>query len=209
MAWNVAHQRYPPACFLRYRRLTAKNDTVASHISRTSFSWLTLPVHAETPGNSATLARRQGRPVSAIFSFFFLFARRRRRDRPAQMPATASVFKSPTARPGSERRKIHDMTVPRQMKLARVQPAATMRGQAESRGTQTASSNESLYSDTGYRIMDSVRRAKAASPVGHTEIPAEVVESNGQCLGQGAIPVDGLRSPRALIRRITPADESR
>jgi hypothetical protein len=44
-------------------------------------------------------------------------------------------------------------------------------------------------SGTVYRIMDGVRRAKAADQAGHTEIQAEVVEPNGQSLGEGAIPV--------------------
>jgi hypothetical protein len=64
-------------------------------------------------------------------------------------------------------------------------------------------------SGTVYRVMDGVRRSKAAYLSGHTKIQAEVVEPNGQCLGEGAIPVDALRSPKAVIRRITPADETR
>lgn len=44
---------------------------------------------------------------------------------------------------------------------------------------------------------------------GHTQIRAEVVDPNGQSFGEGDVPIDALRSPKALIRRITPADETR
>ena len=60
-----------------------------------------------------------------------------------------------------------------------------------------------------YVIMDGVRRAKAAQLLGHTQIRAEVVDPNGQSLGEGEIPLDALRSPKPLIRRITKADERR
>lgn len=60
-----------------------------------------------------------------------------------------------------------------------------------------------------YRLMDGVRRAKAAKMFGHTHIRAEVVDPNGPSLGECRIPIDVLRSPKALIRRITPADETR
>jgi hypothetical protein len=36
-----------------------------------------------------------------------------------------------------------------------------------------------------------------------------VIDSAGPSLGEGEIPLDALRSPKALIRRITPADETR
>jgi len=64
-------------------------------------------------------------------------------------------------------------------------------------------------SGTVYRVMDGVRRAKAASLNGHAELHAEVIDPKGQSLGECAVPVDALRSPKALIRRITPADETR
>ena len=60
-----------------------------------------------------------------------------------------------------------------------------------------------------YRIMEGVRRAKAAQMFGHTQIRAEVIDSTGHSLGAGEIPLDALRSPKALIRRVTPADETR
>jgi len=64
-------------------------------------------------------------------------------------------------------------------------------------------------SGTLYRVMDGVRRAKAAYLCGHTNIQAEIVDANGQSLGECQVPLDALRSPKALIRRITPADETR
>jgi hypothetical protein len=57
--------------------------------------------------------------------------------------------------------------------------------------------------------MEGVRRAKAAHTFGHTQIRAEVIDPNGQSLGECALPMDALRSPKALIRRITLADETR
>ena len=57
--------------------------------------------------------------------------------------------------------------------------------------------------------MDGVRRAKAAQMHGHTNIRAEVVDSGGQSLGEGELPIDLLRSPKPLIRRVTRADETR
>src|SRR5438105_4326983 len=60
-----------------------------------------------------------------------------------------------------------------------------------------------------YRVMDGVRRAKAAYMHGHKQIRAEVVDKSGQSLGQVDIPIDALRSPKRLIRRVTPADERR
>jgi len=60
-----------------------------------------------------------------------------------------------------------------------------------------------------YRVMEGVRRAKAAQMCGHTRIQAEVVDPNGQSFGECDIPIDALRSPKALIRRITAADETR
>ncbi len=44
---------------------------------------------------------------------------------------------------------------------------------------------------------------------GHTWVRAEVVDAGGQSLGAGEVPIDALRSPKALIRRITRADETR
>jgi hypothetical protein len=60
-----------------------------------------------------------------------------------------------------------------------------------------------------YRIMDGVRRSKAAWMSGHALVRAEVVDASGQSLGAGEVPIDALRSPKALIRRITSADETR
>lgn len=60
-----------------------------------------------------------------------------------------------------------------------------------------------------YRIMDGVRRAKAAQLHGHSEMRAEVIDPSGQSLGEGMLPLRALRSPKPLIRRITPADERR
>src|SRR2546425_1214129 len=62
-------------------------------------------------------------------------------------------------------------------------------------------------SGTLYQIMDGVRRAKAAHMYGHAKITAEVVDPSGQSLGEGEIPLEALRSPKPLIRRITLADE--
>jgi|SRR5947209_17645443 len=60
-----------------------------------------------------------------------------------------------------------------------------------------------------YRIMEGVRRAKAAKLAGHSQIRAEVIDASGQSLGMGELPIDALRSPKTSIRRITPADEAR
>ena len=60
-----------------------------------------------------------------------------------------------------------------------------------------------------YRIMEGVRRAKAAHMLGHTRIRVEVVDPAGQSFGEADIPIATLRSPKALIRRITKADETR
>src|SRR2546430_2598656 len=64
-------------------------------------------------------------------------------------------------------------------------------------------------SGTLYRVMDGVRRAKASQMLGHICIRAEVVDPNGQSQGECDLPTDALRSPKALIRRITSADETR
>jgi hypothetical protein len=60
-----------------------------------------------------------------------------------------------------------------------------------------------------YRIMEGVRRANAARLSGHDRIPAEVVDPSGQSLRVGELPIEALRSPKTLIRRITLADETR
>jgi hypothetical protein len=60
-----------------------------------------------------------------------------------------------------------------------------------------------------YRIMDGVRRAKAAQMFGHTRIRAEVIDPLGHSLGEGDLPIDALRSPKTRIRRVTLADEAR
>ena len=44
---------------------------------------------------------------------------------------------------------------------------------------------------------------------GHTRIQAEVIDPNGQSLGECELAIDALRSPKALIRRITAAEETR
>jgi len=62
---------------------------------------------------------------------------------------------------------------------------------------------------TLYRIMEGVRRAKAAHMLAHSQIRAEVIDRNGQSLGEAELPLDTLRSPKALIRRVTPADKRR
>jgi len=62
---------------------------------------------------------------------------------------------------------------------------------------------------TLYRVMEGVRRAKAAQLFGHTQLRAEVVNPNGQSLGECAIPIAALRSPKPMIRRTTSADETR
>jgi hypothetical protein len=62
---------------------------------------------------------------------------------------------------------------------------------------------------TLYRIMDGVRRAKAAHMSRRTHIQAEVIDPGGVSLGEADVPINALRSPKAQIRRITPADESR
>jgi hypothetical protein len=60
-----------------------------------------------------------------------------------------------------------------------------------------------------YQVMEGVRRAKAAHMHGHTLVRAEVIDPAGQSLGEAEIPIDALRSPKPLIRRTTPADETR
>jgi hypothetical protein len=60
-----------------------------------------------------------------------------------------------------------------------------------------------------YHIMEGVRRAKAAHLFGHTHLRAEVVNPSGQSLGEASLPIDALRSPKVLIRRVTLADERR
>lgn len=60
-----------------------------------------------------------------------------------------------------------------------------------------------------YRIMEGVRRAKAAHLCGHTQIRVEVIDSSGQSLSECDLPLDALRSPKRSIRRITSADENR
>jgi len=62
---------------------------------------------------------------------------------------------------------------------------------------------------TLYRIMEGVRRAKAAHMFAHAQIRAEVIDPSGKSLGEGELPLDALRSPKALIRRITAADQTR
>src|SRR5438046_1340684 len=62
---------------------------------------------------------------------------------------------------------------------------------------------------TLYRIMEGVRRAKAAHMSGHSVIQAEVVDPNGQSLGTSELALDTLRSPKVSIRRITSSDETR
>jgi len=57
--------------------------------------------------------------------------------------------------------------------------------------------------------MEGVRRAKAAHLHGHLQIRAEIIDPNGQSQGECLIPLDALRAPKLLIRRITPADETR
>ncbi len=44
---------------------------------------------------------------------------------------------------------------------------------------------------------------------GHAQVRAEIVGPNGQSLGECEVPIDALRSPKRMIRRITPADEAR
>ena len=60
-----------------------------------------------------------------------------------------------------------------------------------------------------YLIMEGVRRAKAAHLHGHHHIRTEVVDRSGVSLGEGEIPIDSLRSPKRLIRRVTPSQLSR
>jgi hypothetical protein len=63
--------------------------------------------------------------------------------------------------------------------------------------------------DALYLIMEGVRRAKSAQMFGHTQIRAEVLDPQGQSLGEGDLPIDALRSPKTSIRRVTAADETR
>lgn len=67
----------------------------------------------------------------------------------------------------------------------------------------------SHVSGSVYRVVDGVRRAKAAQMAGHSHIRAEVVDPGGQGLGEGELPIDALRSPKSAIRRVTAADERR
>src|SRR5260370_38234304 len=60
-----------------------------------------------------------------------------------------------------------------------------------------------------YCVMDGVRRAKAAQMAGFSHIRAEVVDPAGHSLGEGQIPIDALRSPKPVIRRVPRADETR
>ena len=62
---------------------------------------------------------------------------------------------------------------------------------------------------TRYRIIDGVRRAKAAQMLGHAQIRAEVIDRSGLSLGEAEVPIDALSSPKLEIRRITRPDESR
>ena len=62
---------------------------------------------------------------------------------------------------------------------------------------------------TRYRIIDGVRRAKAAFLAGHDTIPATVRDSAGFELGDCELPVDSLLSARETIPRKSQADEFR
>ncbi len=62
---------------------------------------------------------------------------------------------------------------------------------------------------TKYRIIDGVRRAKAALLAGHDTIPATVRDSAGLELGDCELPVDSLLSARESIPRKSQADEFR
>lgn len=62
---------------------------------------------------------------------------------------------------------------------------------------------------TYYRVMEGVRRAKAAQLFGHRTIRAEVVNARGLSLGEADLPIDSLRSPKFTVRRVTRADETR
>ena len=59
---------------------------------------------------------------------------------------------------------------------------------------------------TRYRIIDGVRRAKAAFLAGHDTIPATVRDSAGFELGDCELPVDSLLSARETIPRKSQAD---
>ena len=63
--------------------------------------------------------------------------------------------------------------------------------------------------ETYYRVMEGVRRTKAAQLFGHRWIRAEVVDASGHSLGEADLPIDSLRSPKLFIRRMTKADETR
>ena len=63
--------------------------------------------------------------------------------------------------------------------------------------------------DAYYRVMEGVRRAKAAQLFGHRSIRAEIVDASGRSFGEGDLPIDSLRSPKILIRRMKRADETR
>jgi hypothetical protein len=47
-----------------------------------------------------------------------------------------------------------------------------------------------------YRIMEGVRRARAAQMLGHIKIRAEVIDSGGQSLGEAEIPSTHCDLPR-------------
>src|SRR5438045_2324396 len=51
-----------------------------------------------------------------------------------------------------------------------------------------------------FRIIDGVRRAKAADMLGHDTIPAEIFDAEtGASLGTRDLPIDSLRSPKDVI----------
>ena len=63
--------------------------------------------------------------------------------------------------------------------------------------------------ETTYRIIDGVRRAKAALLSGHELIPAIVYEPTGSKLGECDLPLEALLSARESIPRRIRADEIR
>ena len=60
-----------------------------------------------------------------------------------------------------------------------------------------------------YRVMDGVRRVKAAQMHGHAGIRAEVQTHAGASLGECELAIDDLISSKMAIRRMSEADEIR
>jgi len=78
-------------------------------------------------------------------------------------------------------------------------------------GNPSVLTSHEAFHTRGRRVVSDHGRSPAREgcpDVWHTQIRAEVIDSTGHSLGAGDS-LDALRSPKALIRRVTPADETR